>query len=176
MADAVELRQALPADAADLARLHNARWQETYARLAPAEARERLDEAHRLAAWGRTLASDPTGTTVAEAGGQLVGFVQVGPASQAALGAGGEVKHLYVAAEAGGRGIGTRLLLHALDRLRGDGVDSAALAVVEGNDAALRLYLRLGGIAEGSFTDAGPLWRSRNRIVRFDLARAAAVA
>ena len=162
-------RDAGPADAAAIARLHATRWQEAYATLAPPAAREALDEAHRRAGWDRTLAEGKGRTIVAEEDGRLAGFVHLGPASQPELGEAGEIKHLYVAAEASGRGTGTALLRQALATLAEDGHRTATLAVVEGNDGALRLYRRLGGTEVGGFVDAGPLWRSRNRIVRFDL-------
>jgi len=46
--------------------------------------------------------------------------------------------------EARGRGYATRLIRAALDRARADGATAAYLQVAGGNDAALRLYRRLG--------------------------------
>ena len=43
-----------------------------------------------------------------------------------------------------------------------------ALGVVEGNQPAIDFYTKLGGRLAGSYTDAGPLWRSRNQIMVWD--------
>ena len=66
------------------------------------------------------------------------------------------VESLCVAPEAGGRGIGTALLMRAADRARAQGYRQLVLDVIEENDAARRLYERLGFRATGS-TATGPL-------------------
>lgn len=76
------------------------------------------------AAGGRPVAA---GLAVVDPGARLVGLFS-----------------LATRPEARGRGHATRLIRAALDRARTDGATSAYLQVAGGNDAALRLYLRLG--------------------------------
>lgn len=166
----LRIRPATPADAGAIAGLHVAVWRQTYADLAPAAAIARLDAAHRLPGWRAALAPGAPGATLlAEIGGVPVGFVRYGPASQPELGEGGEIKHLYIAPDCARRGIGRQLLTAALAGLKQAGFNAAALAVVRGNDRALAFYRAEGATLGGAFTDAGPLWRSDNLILRWVL-------
>lgn len=164
--DAFRIRPAELVDAEVVARLHVAVWRQTYADLAPAAALEKLDEAHRLPGWQAALAPGAPGATLlAEVDGQAVGFVRYGAVSQLELGEAGEVKHLYILPGFARLGIGRALLAEAFAGLKALGFANAALAVVEGNASALAFYQALGGTLEGSFTDAGPIWRSHNLIL-----------
>ncbi|WP_158967833.1 GNAT family N-acetyltransferase [Chachezhania sediminis] len=161
-----------PADAAALARLHVEVWRETYRDLAPAEAHTLLDEARRLPYWTQVLDADDalTGVLIARSGAELAGVASFGPAGHPALESAAEIKHLYVRGTARGAGLGARLLVAALDWLRRLGCRDAALAVVRENVAARRFYQAMGGTEIGGFTDPGPLWRSSNIVVKWDLA------
>ena len=164
------LRPATPSDAEALAALHVAVWRETYRHLAPSEAYAALDESHRLAQWRAALAAPPpVQTFVLETGGEVLGLVSVGAPGQAAFGDAGELRHLYLAPALRGRKYG-RLLLHAgLCALHEAGFAKAALAVVEENHAARAFYARAGGCEGARFIDQGPLWRSHNLVVHFEL-------
>lgn len=165
------LRQAVETDAGAIARLHVRVWKQTYANLAPPEVIKTLNVAHRLPGWQKTLAnpSPHSGTIAAEADGKLVGFVVFGPTSQPELGSGAEIKYLYIESAAQGAGLGRRLLEAAFTALIAFGYSDAALAVVEGNQQALAFYQAVGGRSGGSFTDAGPVWRSQNHIFNWSL-------
>lgn len=63
-----------------------------------------------------------------------------------------------VAPEMRGRGIATRLVDHALERLRGRGVDRVRLEVRPWNQPALRVYTRLGFKAAGVTRDSRGEW------------------
>ncbi|MDK3017518.1 GNAT family N-acetyltransferase [Pseudodonghicola flavimaris] len=166
----LSIRPAGPADAAAIAALHVAVWRLTYAGLAPPAAVARLDLAHRLPQWRAALAPGARGATLlALRDARLAGFVRFGPASQPELGEAGEIKHLYVDPACARQGIGRQLLSAAFDGLRRAGCAEAALAVVRGNDPALAFYRAAGGRPAGHFTDAGPLWRSENLILRWVL-------
>ncbi|MGD9864596.1 MAG: N-acetyltransferase family protein [Pseudodonghicola sp.] len=170
MTGTLRIRPANPADAGAIADLHVAVWRQAYADLAPPEAIARLDVAHRLPGWQAALAAGAPGATLlATRGVRPVGFVRFGPASQPELGDAGEIKHLYVATDCTRQGIGRQLLSAALAGLKQAGFNKAALAVVRGNDRALAFYRAQGGALCGSFTDAGPLWRSENLILRWVL-------
>jgi GNAT superfamily N-acetyltransferase len=159
------------ADAPAIADFHDRIWQQTYRHIAPATVCAKLDAAHRLVGWRSNLGAEKprAATLIARAEGQIVGLICVAPATQPALGGGGEVKHLYVAPEMGRTGLGRRLMAEGFAHLRRSGFSTASLAVVAGSEAALAFYQALGGQIVGSFTDAGPLWPSDNLIVSFDI-------
>ena len=82
-----EIRKARPDEAAAIAAFHVRDWRETYAGIAPAEARARRDEAQRLPLWRAALAAPETGQAkvLAWKAGVNVGLVRFGPSSRAAL-------------------------------------------------------------------------------------------
>lgn len=168
---AILLRVAGPDDAEGLARLHDTVWHETYRDLAPAEAVSALNFERRLTQWRESLRRPaPQRTLIAERDGEALGLVCTGAPSQPVFGAAGEIKHLYVTGMARGCGTGRQLLQAGLAALKTAGFEHAALAVVEDNHAARAFYAREGGLEGARFVDEGPLWRSRNILVRFDLA------
>lgn len=159
------LRRARPSDAATLAHIHHQVWLECYGQIAPPQAVKALTEAHRLVAWQRTLAADDPVTVLAEAAGAVLGFVCYGAPTDPVFGHRGEIRHLYLLPNARGQGLGLRLLTTALLDLHAKGHPGAALAVVEENTRARAFYASVGGAEEMAFTDKGPLWLSRNRLV-----------
>jgi ribosomal protein S18 acetylase RimI-like enzyme len=159
------LHRAGPADAPALAHIHHQVWTETYGAIAPVEAIAALTEAHRLTGWSTLLRSDGPTTLVALQGETPVGLVSFGAPTDSVFGNRGEVRHLYLLPSHRGRGHGLRLLTVALMGLRDAGFPGAALAVIEQNTRARSFYQRAGGEELLSFTDKGPLWRSRNRMV-----------
>lgn len=163
----VVLRPAKPDDAAILARIHHQVWVECYAHLAPPRAVATLTEGHRLKAWQRLLAGQDPLCRLAVVDQHPIGFVCFGTPSDLVFGASGEVRHLYLLPGLRGLGAGRQLLTSALQSLSQDGFSSAALAVVEENRAARAFYAAAGGTEEGAFTNKGPLWRSRNILVRW---------
>ena len=165
----VVIRAALPADAQAIAALHVAVSSTTYRDLAPPDALHRLDVPHRLARWAETLAKAERTVLVAEVEGRIVGIGSAGAPTVPELGEYGEILHLYVDPAHGGRGIGTALMRTLAFALRQQGYTSAALGVVDGNLAAIAFYVKLGGKVAGYYTDPGPIWRSRNQIIVWDL-------
>ena len=157
------LRRAEVGEANVLAKLHVSVWRETYRDYAPEQAIRTLDETRRLPYWTKAIASG--GVWVADAGDSVLGVISFGPSQHEAFGGRAEIKHLYVALNAQGQGVGRRLLEKALERCA---PDSVALAVVRENAAARRFYARLGGVECGALTDPGPLWRSANIVVAWD--------
>ncbi|MAC80700.1 MAG: GNAT family N-acetyltransferase [Rhodobacteraceae bacterium] len=155
-----------------LAALHVEVWRETYAGFAPAEALEILDEARRLPYWQACLgAPDPlTGAIVAVSGDDVLGVASFGPSTQPEMGGAVEIKHLYVRGPARGAGVGRLLLTACFAYFQQLGVHAVALAVVRENHRARRFYAAMGGVEGVGYTDPGPLWRSSNIVVRWDLA------
>lgn len=160
------IRLGRPEDAMELARLHVAVWRATYRDYAPAEALTTLDENRRLPHWQGALSDNDKSQTVwvGENNAGILGAISVGPSHHEIFAGRLEIKHLYVAQKAQGRGYGRNLLQKALNSA-GPGV---ALAVVRQNSPARQFYRRMGGTEIGQFTDPGPLWRSENIVVAWD--------
>ena len=98
------------------------------------------------------------GTTVAVAGGAVVGQVHI-EASRFGFGELG----MMVAAEWRGRGVGTALVAAALDAARGRGLHKVTLGVFPHNEAAIALYRKFGFVEEGRLRNhirraSGELW------------------
>ncbi|WP_158617207.1 GNAT family N-acetyltransferase [Falsigemmobacter faecalis] len=156
--------------AEELAAFHVAVWRATYRDLAPAEAYARLDEALRLPQWQAVLAHPAHWLRVLREGGDLIGLIHTAPGAGEIMGGCGEICHLYIRPDQQGRGLGQQLLQEALGALRLAGHRRAALAVVAQNHSARAFYRRCGGREDLAFTDPGPLWRSDNLRVVWDLA------
>ena len=144
----VRLRAGVPEDAAGLAAVFVSAWRDSYPGIVADAILEALDE-REIADWLRTLiAADGSTMTVAEAGShELVGFCRHG--GDPDDGRRGHVYSLYVAPGAGGRGLGRRLLAHALDDLQQRRLDPVTLWVFERNEPALRLYASFGFAPDG---------------------------
>jgi GNAT superfamily N-acetyltransferase len=148
------IRVAVPQDAAALGAMHAASWAEAYPPLVEAGRLPRglfeqmTDPARRIAAFGAMLAKPalPGGMLLAEESGTVLGFALVGPARDAALGAGGELSGLYLLRRAQGQGIGTALLAAGFAVLRAAGHRDAGAWAVEGNTPAERFYAARGAI------------------------------
>ncbi len=166
--DWLTIRHAKPEDLGALARLHVVVWRDTYRLLAPESAYLALDESTRRKHWEVLLRRDPAHwqTLVAEHDGNLAGFSHSGPGKHDVLAGAGEVVHLYVDPSLQGRGIGRTLLRASIAFLRASGFSAVKLAVVRGNDRAIRFYEREGGRVVAHFVD-GVLWRSDNAVVEF---------
>jgi ribosomal protein S18 acetylase RimI-like enzyme len=159
-------RTATWGDCEKIAALHVKVWRETYRLLAPNSAYEALDESRRQQYWAELLARDPakSRTVVAEANGRVVAFGHAGPSTHQAFLGSGEIVHLYVHQRFQGVGLGRRLLDDLHSFLFGAGHLSVKLAVVAGNDGAIRFYEQAGGRVVGRYVD-GVLWRSENLLV-----------
>jgi len=158
----------MPGDAPAIARFHVSVWRETYAGLAPPAAIARLDETHRLASWQSALADPARDTRIAVAADGIVGLVSAGPPSNTVYGPRGEIKHLYVAAQARRLGLGGALLTSGRASLARAGFSGTGLGVVRENTAARAFYAAAGGREVAQFTDPGPLWRSPMVLVAWD--------
>lgn len=159
------------ATADELAAFHVALWRETYRDLAPAAACAALDEDRRRPQWQRVL-EDPAQSLrlIRDEAGVLAGLLHLAPGrAGGALAGMGEICHLYLRADHRGQGLGAALLAQGLWLLRAQGFAQAGLAVVAGNHSARAFYRAQGGTEDLIFQDPGPLWKSENRRVVWDL-------
>jgi GNAT superfamily N-acetyltransferase len=91
---------------------------------------------------------------IAEDDDGAAGFVTSGPSQDdGASESDAEVRAIYLAERAWGKGLGAELLQGAVDGLRGKGFASAALWVLEGNSRARRFYEREGWTLDGGHKD-----------------------
>jgi ribosomal protein S18 acetylase RimI-like enzyme len=165
--DAITIRPATSADTDAVTHLHVQVWRETYLGIAPKRAVAVLDEDYRRPSWQQSLSAPKPNqkTLIATQDKAVIGFVSFGPIS----GDTGEIKHLYVDPRCKRTGVGSRLLTQALRTLSEVGLNKVTLAVVQENKPAQAFYRAQGGRDIGHSTDAGPLWKSDNRIFEWTL-------
>jgi ribosomal protein S18 acetylase RimI-like enzyme len=90
--------------------------------------------------------SNAAGAFVAEADGQIVGYIT----TQVDWDAGkARIPNLAITAQARGQGLGRRLIQHALDYLRREGVAYAMIETMAGNEAGEHLYPSCGFVEIG---------------------------
>jgi ribosomal protein S18 acetylase RimI-like enzyme len=146
----MRVRVARPEDAPAVAAVHVRSWQAAYRGLLPDEYLDSLRPEDRVGHY--TLAStDPNlpATVVALEDGAICGFVTTGPSQDTDSAGTGEVLALYVAPEAWGAGVGTRLVTEARAHLGHMGFTEAVLWVLVGNDRAQRFYRTDGWQPDG---------------------------
>lgn len=145
-APALDLRVAVPDDAAAIAALHSASWRDAYGPVLPAGALPETLEAQHRALWDRVLAPRPEPTLVltARRGGNLVGFIAVHRDADdpdldflAAL-------HIRPGLRSGG--LGARLMLEIAQRRADAGRLRMWCWVLRENVAGRRFYARLGAL------------------------------
>ena len=153
----LQIRAAIPEDAASMARVHVDSWRSTYAGIVPAEYLSSLSYRNREAAWKQLLTTDRPGTSyfVAETEGDgIVGFANAGPEREGDRIYRGELYAIYILEEYQHMGLGRRLVSCVTRRLLTDGFNSMLLWVLEDNHPACRFYESLGGERVGRKTVA----------------------
>lgn len=145
----IRVRDAVPADAAAIARIHVDTWHTTYAGIVPAAFLAGLSYAAREQAWSQTLSADLPAASmlVAETeAGVVIGFVAYGaPEREGSQNHRGEVSAIYVLEEHQRKGIGRRLFLEAVQHFSTYGITSMQLWVLKDNLPARRFYKSMGG-------------------------------
>ena len=136
--EAVAIRPATADDAEAIARVHVKSWREAYHDHLPADVLADLSVERRAALWREYYPN----VLVAEAGGEIVGFVSVGPSDDDP--SIGQLYAIYADPNHWGAGVGRALMEAALVRLRELGFREAMLWVLDGNERAERFY-RLAG-------------------------------
>lgn len=148
MADA-SVRPAVPADAAEIARIQAACWQRSYAGVLPEEALAAVGSADSAQTWRDAVASPPSDrhrVLTALAGEVVVGFAAVSPAGDPDLvpRLDAELHALCVDPSRTGAGHGSRLVNASADVLRSAGFDHVHVWVTE-READLRSFLERAG-------------------------------
>ena len=175
----MDVRRARVGDAAGIAAVHVASWQQAYRGLMPPELLDSLSVPARTERWTRNLqgAQDGAWTLVAELDGEVIGFASIGPSRDEDAGGAGELWALYLHPRTWGEGHGHVLHSHAVRALAETGAADATLWVLATNERARRFYERHGWAADGAQKvarlDGVVLAETRYR--RTGLARAAGV-
>jgi ribosomal protein S18 acetylase RimI-like enzyme len=145
----VALRSAGPQDAASLARILVRTWRARYVGLVGDEVLDGLDEGG-FARWFEQVLAPSTrhAVTLAEVDGEHAGFIHIGPQEDEP--SNGHVFSFYVVPPHSGRGIGPRLLSHALAELTGQGYPAVTLWVFKDNAPTVALYTRAGFQPDGA--------------------------
>ncbi len=143
------IREAVPADAQGIARVHVESWRTTYPGIMPQEHLDALSVTDRERTWHEILRGDgpaPTMVYVAETdGGEIVGFVAGGAEKAGDADFRGEISGLYLLQSQQGRGLGRRLVQTFARRLSQDGYQTL-LIWVNVHNPARRFYEALGGV------------------------------
>lgn len=149
-APSVKIREATPADAAQIARVHVESSRAAYRGLLPEGAQSGMSYETRAANWARTLEDGSGGefVYVAESEGRVVGFASGGPEREGEAEFDGELYTVYLLPEQQRRGTGRKLVLAVAGRLARLGFRSMMLWVLEENTAC-RFYESLGGARVG---------------------------
>jgi ribosomal protein S18 acetylase RimI-like enzyme len=92
------------------------------------------------------VTANAAGAFVAEAGGEIVGYITT-VIDRAAGKA--RIPNLAITAQARGQGLGRKLIQHALDHLRHEGVAYAMIETMAGNDVGEHLYPSCGFVEIG---------------------------
>ena len=144
------LRGATPADHAAIVEVFLACWRESYAAVLPARLVDGMTNEQAASLWRRAMKrSTPDQLVVAEDGehaglaGVLRWHIDEDPNV-------GWVDSLYVAPRAQGRGVGGRLIDHAVGALTGAGATELRLFAFEANAPAIAFYRRHGWQPDGT--------------------------
>ena len=155
----VEIRAAVPADSAGLARVQVETWRDAYVGILPDGTLLDLDETRAGVRWARMVgAQGPSERlSVAEWDGRLIGFCHGGPTRAGLQQAVGddrttdgfedlaEIYALYMDPYFQGMGLGRALLLDVTKHLVMAGFDALGGITLVGNHHARRFYEELGG-------------------------------
>ncbi len=145
----ITLRLASPEDAPAIAEVHVRGW-DVYRGIVPDHYLDGLDPATYALRWAEWLAEAEDGprgfTYVAEdPPGTVLGFANTGAERNLGLPDLGEVRAIYVAEAARGRGAGRQLMVASARRLSRLGFRSLMIWVLAANAPARRFYEALGG-------------------------------
>jgi len=165
------IRRARPEDSHGIALVHVSSWQHAYRGIVPQTHLDQLSVADREKRWAESLDRGGSETLVADADGQLVGFISYGKSRQErAERDEGEIYAIYVSSSHWSMGVGRSLWEAALARLRELGFVRAIVWVLAANEKAIQFYERRGfTLCKGSETSV-EIGGKRLPEVRYEIA------
>ena len=150
VAEPVALRDARPSDARAMAELNVAAWRAFFVGLVPQALIDGQQAEPRVRYWEEHLPSVPPARTwVAQRGGRVIGFTQVGPSRDPDAPEAAELYGMYVLPEVVGTGVGRALMEAALEYCRAGPWREAILWTLPGDHRAARFYRSWGWEPEG---------------------------
>jgi ribosomal protein S18 acetylase RimI-like enzyme len=148
----VSIRKATTADAPAIAAVHVRSWVATYTKLPSGSGIDR-DIAHRADLWEQRLQQKGIDRQVCVAveNGAVAGFIYFGPSPDVEDNPVlvGQIFSVHVEPVLTHRGIGRRLMEHAVHELAASGCSSATLWVVVSNEDSRRFYEATGWRSDG---------------------------
>ncbi|MCO5733546.1 GNAT family N-acetyltransferase [Rhizobium sp. SSA_523] len=146
----IDVRQAGPEDAADIADVHREAWRQAYAGLIPHRPLTEMLE-RRGEIWWRRASSGPATLLVLDVAGTIAGYATIGLNRARALPQDGEIYEIYLRPEFQGIGLGRRLFGEARRLLKSLGCHGLVVWCLEDSEHAIRFFRRHGGldVAEG---------------------------
>lgn len=159
MSHARQIREAVPEDADALSTFGWRTFTETFLEdlgcaYPAADLKAYFEEAYLPAVFAKWIASPDYGVWVAEEDGELAAYAVTGPCSfphPDARDSAGELKRLYVARPAHGRGLALELMNTALATLEAQGRTPVWLSVWSGNIRAQKFYAKHGFAKVGEY-------------------------
>lgn len=150
----LEIADAMPEDALDIATVHVAGLQAVYQGYVPEHLAylvlEPQDVSKRVRGWQGWLRLKQVKTLVARMDGDVVGFCAMRPTTSGPMpGKVGEIASLYVSAVHWRQGIGRDLVQRMLQEAKELGLEGMFLWVFDGNEQAIRFYEACGFVPAG---------------------------
>jgi GNAT superfamily N-acetyltransferase len=143
----MHIRPATGADVGGIARVHVDSWRTTYQGILPDDYLATLTYERRESLW-RKICARPVGHRLVyvaeETPGDIVGFASGGPERSGDPVYTGEIYAIYLLQRWQGRGLGRRLIVRLVRRLRARGLTSLLIWVLADNPSC-RFYEALGG-------------------------------
>jgi GNAT superfamily N-acetyltransferase len=163
----LQMREARPADAMAVAKLHVRSWRAAYRGLLPEDFLDALRPEERASRY--TFGSPDPGaprTILAFLDGELAGFATVSRSRDEDVPQAGELCALYVDPDHWRDGVGRRLLAESRRLMREEGYEEAILWVLVGNETAERFYEADGWRRDGSERTEDP-WGVVSQVIRY---------
>jgi GNAT superfamily N-acetyltransferase len=140
----IQIREAKPGDAMDLARIHEETWRSTYQGIIPHLHLERMI-ARRGPRWWQQSIRRGSGIVIMTFNGQPQGYASFGKARQAPNRSTGEIYELYLAPCFQGLGLGKKLFTATRRVLERRGMRHLIIWALADNEKACAFYAQQGG-------------------------------
>jgi ribosomal protein S18 acetylase RimI-like enzyme len=147
------IRQALPGDASEIARVHVAAWRSSYVGLLADDFLASLSEVGYTDRWKRVIGDRASHVFVVDEPEGIVGFASGGRERAGERGFEGELYAIYIVAGSQRQGHGRELVRAVTGALRELGLRDMIVWVLRDNAPARKFYERLGG----SYVRAQPI-------------------
>lgn len=165
----VEIREAKPEDAEQIAQVHVKSWQTTYQKMIDEEVLSSMRWEDRVDTWRQTIEALENNASILGAfeGDQLVGFLSGGTARKSLDNCDAEIYAIYLLKESRGKGIGKKLMDSFFSWLKENDYTSCLVWVTEKNPyqsfypamgARLSDYRGVSRIQNNKFTTVAYIW------------------